>query len=158
MAEPGTTAASLSPAIAERRAVMALAAAASAGELAAVEALAGDRVTDLRVPEIGLVMVRGRIGGAGRPFNLGEATMTRAAVRLATGETGLGHVLGRDRTRARRAALLDALWARAELRPRLEVEVLAPIRRRLADTRRREAEKAAATRVDFFTLVRGDDR
>ncbi|TBW37677.1 phosphonate C-P lyase system protein PhnG [Siculibacillus lacustris] len=136
---------------------MALAAAARVDELAPVEALAGPGVTDLRVPEIGLVMVRGRAGGSGRPFNLGEATVTRAAVRLAAGETGFAHVLGRDRLKARRAALLDALWAREALRPTLEAEILAPLAARLDAARRAEAEKAAATRVDFFTLVRGDD-
>ena len=52
---------------------------------------------DLREPENGLVMVRGRIGGDGAPFNLGEATVSRAAVRLSTGEVGFGYTLGRDR-------------------------------------------------------------
>ena len=37
----------------------------------------------LREPENGLVMVRGRIGGDGAPFNLGEATVSRAVIRLA---------------------------------------------------------------------------
>ncbi len=55
---------------------------------------------DLREPENGLVMVRGRIGGDGAPFNLGEATVSRAAVRLATGEVGFGYALGRDRRKA----------------------------------------------------------
>ncbi|RYD83147.1 MAG: phosphonate C-P lyase system protein PhnG, partial [Sphingomonadales bacterium] len=36
----------------------------------------------VRGPESGLVMIRGRIGGGGAPFNLGEATVSRATVRL----------------------------------------------------------------------------
>ncbi|WP_164159261.1 phosphonate C-P lyase system protein PhnG, partial [Stenotrophomonas maltophilia] len=67
-------------------------------------------IRTLRAPEIGLVMVRGRIGGDGAPFNLGEATVTRAAVALPSGEVGFGHVLGRDGEKARLAALADALW------------------------------------------------
>src|ERR1700736_806773 len=63
----------------------------------------------LREPENGLVMVRGRIGGDGAPFNLGEATVTRAAVRLSTGEVGFGYTLGRDRQKAQMIALCDAL-------------------------------------------------
>ncbi len=55
-------------------------------------------------------MLRGRIGGDGAPFNVGEATVTRAAVQLASGETGFGYVLGRDREKARLVALCDALW------------------------------------------------
>lgn len=140
-----------------RRGVMALAARATAVELAPVAAIAGPGVADLRPPEIGLVMVRGRIGGDGAPFNLGEATVTRAAVRLADGVTGFAHRLGRDPAAARAAALLDALWQDATLRPRLDREVLAPIRARLAATAATRAAETAATRVDFFTLVRGDD-
>ena len=34
----------------------------------------------LRAPETGLVMVRGRIGGTGAPFNVGEMTVTRCSV------------------------------------------------------------------------------
>ena len=60
-------------------------------------------------PENGLVMVRGRIGGDGGAFNLGEATVSRAAVRLAAGEVGFGYTLGRDRQKARLIALCDAL-------------------------------------------------
>src|SRR5437762_13806386 len=64
---------------------------------------------DLRDPENGLVMVRGRIGGDGAAFNLGEATVSRAAVRLSSGEIGFGYVLGRDKAKARMIALCDAL-------------------------------------------------
>ena len=64
---------------------------------------------DLREPENGLVMVRGRIGGDGAPFNLGEATVSRAAVRLSTGEVGFGYTLGRDGEKARMIALCDAM-------------------------------------------------
>ncbi len=74
---------------------MATVARATVEELAPLDALAKDGVTLLRRPEIGLVMVRGRIGGDGAPFNMGEATVTRAAVSLPGGEVGFGHVLGR---------------------------------------------------------------
>ena len=64
----------------------------------------------VRAPEPGLVMARGRIGGGGAPFNLGEVTVTRAVVRIESGEVGFGHVLGRDTARALLVAKLDALW------------------------------------------------
>src|ERR1700749_1358801 len=64
---------------------------------------------NLREPENGIVMVRGRIGGDGAPFNLGEATVSRAAVRLASGVVGFGYTLGRDRRKVRMIALCDAL-------------------------------------------------
>jgi alpha-D-ribose 1-methylphosphonate 5-triphosphate synthase subunit PhnG len=113
-------------------------------------------VRDLRQPEIGLVMVRGRIGGDGSAFNMGEATVTRAVVELPGGRRGYGQTLGRDREKARFAAIADALWQDETERVAVERAVLAPIRRRLAEERARTASETAATRVDFFTLVRGD--
>lgn len=110
----------------------------------------------LRPPEVGAVMVRGRIGGTGAPFNLGEMTVTRCALRLASGEVGHAYVQGRDRDHARRAAVIDALMQgprAAELRTR----VLEPLAAAMAAAAELRAAKAAATRVEFFTLVRGDD-
>jgi alpha-D-ribose 1-methylphosphonate 5-triphosphate synthase subunit PhnG len=112
---------------------------------------------ELRPVETGLVMLQGRIGGDGAPFNFGEATVTRAAIRIASGEIGFAYVLGRDRDKARLAALCDALWQNEATRERMEREVLTPIRQRLADERTRRREQTAASRVDFFTLVRGED-
>ncbi len=83
---------------------------------------------ELRPVETGLVMLQGRIGGDGAPFNFGEATVTRAAVRIASGEVGFSYVLGRDHDKARLAALCDALWQNEATRDALEREVLAPIR------------------------------
>ena len=108
----------------------------------------------LRAPEIGMVMVRGRMGGTGDAFNLGEMTVTRAAVRLDSGETGLSYVAGRDRRHAEIAAAVDAKMQSPSLRPAVQDRMVA----RLADAqaRRRDtaARKAAATKVDFFTMVR----
>ena len=135
---------------------MAAVARATVAELASLDGIAGDRVTVLRTPEIGLVMVRGRIGGDGAPFNMGEATVTRAAVTLPGGEVGFGHVLGRDKEKARLAALADALWQAPATRDAVEA-LLAPVRERLAAETACKRERAAATRVDFFTMVRGDN-
>src|SRR5450631_3209567 len=63
----------------------------------------------VRGPETGLVMVRGRAGGSGSPFNLGEMTVTRCTVRLASGIAGHAYVAGRDERRAELAAVADAV-------------------------------------------------
>jgi alpha-D-ribose 1-methylphosphonate 5-triphosphate synthase subunit PhnG len=110
----------------------------------------------LREPENGIVMVRGRIGGDGAPFNLGEATVSRAAVRLSTGEIGFGYTLGRDREKARLIALCDAMVQSAELSAAVEAKVVAPLRAAMIEQRNRKAAETAATRVDFYTLVRGE--
>jgi alpha-D-ribose 1-methylphosphonate 5-triphosphate synthase subunit PhnG len=113
--------------------------------------------TELRPAETGLVMLRGRIGGDGEPFNLGEATVTRAAMQLASGEVGFAYVLGHDRKKAMLCALCDAMWQSDRHRDAIERLVLAPIRGRLAHERAQKRAETAATRVDFFTLVRGED-
>ncbi|MEM7567043.1 MAG: phosphonate C-P lyase system protein PhnG [Pseudomonadota bacterium] len=110
----------------------------------------------LRAPETGLVMLRGRAGGGGAPFNLGEASVTRASLVLAGGETGHAYALGRDKAAARLAALLDALW-QTPAREAVETHALRPIQARVASQAEREEAEAAATTVDFFTLARGDD-
>ena len=112
---------------------------------------------DMRAPENGLVMIRGRVGGDGAQFNLGEATVSRAVVRLATGETGFGYVLGRDRDKARQIALCDALVQTEDYSAAVESKVIAPLRARLEAQRDLRARQVAATKVDFFTLVRGED-
>jgi alpha-D-ribose 1-methylphosphonate 5-triphosphate synthase subunit PhnG len=111
---------------------------------------------NLREPENGLVMVRGRIGGDGAPFNLGEATVSRAAVRLATGEMGFGYSLGRDAHKARMIALCDALLQSDEFVDAIEAGVLAPLRAAMISEQNQKAAETAATRVDFYTLVRGE--
>jgi alpha-D-ribose 1-methylphosphonate 5-triphosphate synthase subunit PhnG len=113
---------------------------------------------DLRAPEVGLVMLRGRMAGTGAPFNLGEATVARAAVRLADGAIGFGYALGRDLGHARLIALADALWADPGRRAEIETALLTPLRDHLAARDRTAAERTAATRVDFFTMVRGEDQ
>jgi alpha-D-ribose 1-methylphosphonate 5-triphosphate synthase subunit PhnG len=146
-------------AIAARRRAMALVARARRDELA--EPIAkrwpDHGARDLKPVESGLVMLRGRIGGDGAPFNLGEATVTRAVVELPTGERGFAHILGRDGEKARLAAIADALWLRQASRGDVEIAILAPIAGRLAAEAAKTRAETAATRVDFFTLVRGED-
>ena len=142
---------------AQRKAAMAVLAHSDAAKIAGyLETIGLPAYENLREPEYGLVMVRGRIGGDGAPFNLGEATVSRAAVRLATGEMGFGYALGRDREKAQMIALCDALVQSNEFADVVEATVLAPLRAARIATRARKAAESAATRVDFYTLVRGE--
>ena len=136
---------------------MAVLAPSDAAEIARqLDAIALPPYENLREAENGLVMVRGRIGGDGAPFNLGEATVSRAAVRLAGGEVGFGYTLGRDRAKARMIALCDALVQSHEFAGAVETKVLAPLRAAMISVRDRKAAETAATRVDFYTMVRGE--
>jgi alpha-D-ribose 1-methylphosphonate 5-triphosphate synthase subunit PhnG len=142
---------------AQRKAAMAVLAHSDAAEIArCLEPIAVPAYENLREPENGLVMLRGRIGGDGAPFNLGEATVSRAAVRLATGEVGFGYVLGRDRRKAQMIALCDALVQSNEFSEAVEAKVLTPLRAAMVSERDRRAAETAATRVDFYTMVRGE--
>ena len=114
----------------------------------------------LRPPETGLAMVRGRIGGTGDAFNLGEATVTRATLRLRDAHdgttVGVACHLGRDRRRAELAAIADALLQTPQHRERLHDHLVAPLAAQLAAKRAQRQQDAASTRVEFFTMVRGD--
>ncbi|WP_204115327.1 phosphonate C-P lyase system protein PhnG [Shimia biformata] len=110
----------------------------------------------LRQPEAGAVMMRGRAGGTGAAFNLGEITVTRCALRLETGEVGYGYVQGRSTDHATRAALVDALM-QTDRADETRAAVLTPLASDAATRDRARAVKAAATKVDFFTMVRGED-
>lgn len=112
---------------------------------------------ELRAPEQGLVMLRGRIGGSGRPFNLGESTVTRAVVALANGANGYAYLLGRCPRRAKLAAIIDALAQNTAYLAQLEELLVKPVEARRAAERVRLQEQTAATRVDFFTVARGED-
>lgn len=110
----------------------------------------------LRPPESGGVMVRGRMGGTGAPFNLGEMTVTRCSLQIAEGAVGHAYVQGRDKQKAERVAVLDALMQgdRAE---EIAASVLEPLKREMATAKSERSAKAASTKVDFFTMVRGED-
>jgi alpha-D-ribose 1-methylphosphonate 5-triphosphate synthase subunit PhnG len=111
----------------------------------------------LRSPESSAVTLRGRMGGGGAAFNLGEATVTRATVRLADGTIGHSAMLGRDGGKARIAALIDALCLDPVMEATLEEMVIAPLREALAAADDKVRGQIAATKVNFFTMVRGED-
>jgi alpha-D-ribose 1-methylphosphonate 5-triphosphate synthase subunit PhnG len=142
-----------------RQALMRTCAQATEAELEAALAAQGCLPTseELRPVETGLVMLRGRIGGSGPTFNIGEATVTRAAVRLESGVIGFSYLIGRSPRRARLAALVDALGQDPDRRAGLQKSLVEPVEARQAAADQGVRQDTAATRVDFFTLVRGED-
>jgi len=110
----------------------------------------------VRPAETGTIMVEGRAGGNGARFNLGEACVTRCVVRVA-GRLGFAYALGRDRSKAHLSAKLDAMLQDPERNPELMRAIIVPLAERQAQARMEASRKAAATKVDFFTLIRGDE-
>lgn len=108
----------------------------------------------IRKPERGLVMVRGRAGGAGGRFNLGEMTVSRAAVRLEDGTTGVSYISGRDLDHALIAAKLDALMQSDRYKVDAQSNVITVLQAEMDQRQDERAAKVAATRVNFFTMVR----
>lgn len=110
----------------------------------------------LKPPETGLIMARIATSGGTGPFNVGEVAVTRCVVSVDQNLVGVGYVTGRDGRKAELAALFDALMQDPRFRPRLEETLMIPARRRQTDARELVRQRAAATRVDFTTLVRGE--
>jgi len=119
--------------------------------------MADDAFSRLRAPEVGMTLLRARIGNTGDRFNLGDATVTRCVVRHrgAGGRlaAGVGYVLGRDEARAEWVARLDALLQQPEHHADLMRDVIAPLEAAVAARRAQDAARAAASRVDFRTLA-----
>ena len=107
----------------------------------------------LRGPEAGLVMVRGRAGGGGAAFNLGEMSVTRCTVRDAEGRIGHAYVSGRDAAQAELAARIDAALQNPDRHDALQDAVIAPLAEAQSAARQLIQRKAAATRVQFYTLA-----
>lgn len=112
--------------------------------------------TWLRKPEIGGVMVQARAGATGASFNFGEMTVTRCSLKLDNGDVGHAYVQGRDKDKAEKAAIIDA-YLQGEKAQIFVSDILAPIENALLSVRKTREQKAAKTKVDFFTLVRGED-
>ena len=109
----------------------------------------------VRPPEIGMVMLRGRVGGTGSPFNLGEASVVRCAVRLGDGPLGVSYALGRNKRRAELAALCDALLQDPLYHDALQRTLIAPLALTQSQARQDRQRAVADSKVEFFTLVRG---
>ncbi|WP_410012438.1 phosphonate C-P lyase system protein PhnG [Sodalis sp. C49] len=130
----------------------------------AAEVRAGWQTLDLnvpfdiiRAPETGLTQLVARMGATGRRFVLGDMTVTRAVVRLGSGTYGYSYVAGRDKAHAELCALADAMLQRAEHHERLHRQLIEPLSARRQEQHQLRAREIAASRVDFFTLVRGDN-
>jgi alpha-D-ribose 1-methylphosphonate 5-triphosphate synthase subunit PhnG len=139
---------------AERRHWMAVLARASGEQIAACLAACAPlpAYTRLRGPEAGLVMVRGRVGGGGGAFNLGEMTVTRCTVRTESGLIGHAYVAGRDGRQAELAALVDAMLQDPDAAPSLQTDVIEALASAQHKRRNDIEAKAAATQVQFFAM------
>lgn len=111
----------------------------------------------VRGPETGLVMVRARSGNGGQRFNLGEMTVTRCSVSLQGGIMGHAWISGMRPDHARLAALFDAMLQDPRHSDELCRTLVEPLLLARKEHLARRAHEVRPSRVDFFTLVRGED-
>ncbi len=110
----------------------------------------------LHKPETGSVMVRGRAGGSGIRFNLGEMTATRCTIQIVKGHVGSAYVMGRDHRHAELAAIFDALLQDPLHHHKISNNVVSILKDSCNKRKEEVSKKSAATKVDFFTMVRGE--
>ena len=141
----------------ERQAWMAILAKSSVNDLEQQMKALGKlpKYTFLRQPEIGLAMVRGRAGGTGEAFNLGEITVTRCVVKLGN-VTGFGYVGGRSKRHAELAAVCDGLLQQDEWFSEVGDRVIQALQAKLIEQQQKQQSRTEATKVEFFTMLRGE--
>ncbi|TVO77862.1 phosphonate C-P lyase system protein PhnG [Sedimenticola selenatireducens] len=116
-----------------------------------------DDFKTIRAPEIGLAQIRGRMGGTGNTFNLGDTTITRCVVQSTAGHYGYAFIRGRDKAHAQCAAKLDALMQQSTLASAIDAQVIEPLQQQWNAQQKHKRSETDATKVKFFTLVRGED-
>ncbi|MBD1574147.1 phosphonate C-P lyase system protein PhnG [Vibrio sp. S17_S38] len=111
----------------------------------------------IRAPEIGLAQVQARMGGTGNRFNVGDITVTRCVVKLANGDLGYSYLSGRNKAHAELAAVIDALMQSQTYQHELMLSLIEPLQTLRDQKHQQRQQQVASSKVDFFTLVRGDD-
>jgi alpha-D-ribose 1-methylphosphonate 5-triphosphate synthase subunit PhnG len=110
----------------------------------------------MRQPETGAIMVRARAGGSGLKFNLGEVSVSRCIVKIDNGHVGCGYVMGRDHRHAELVSVFDGLLQDKTLQRRILDSVIDPLENKILERKELNSKKTAATKVDFFTMLRGE--
>ncbi|WP_179188786.1 phosphonate C-P lyase system protein PhnG [Kiloniella majae] len=111
----------------------------------------------LRKAETGLVMVRGRAGGDGQQFNLGEVSVTRCTVCLDSDHIGYAYIRGRDHKKAELVAVLDALLQTNRWSQKIREIFVTPLASAQEKAKLDRKSQISTSKVDFFTMVRGED-
>jgi len=115
------------------------------------------KFTPIRPAEIGLSQVQGRIGATGRKFNMGDVTISRAVIQLESGEMGYSYVQGRNKQHAEVAAIIDGLMQTEQHNEQLEHQLIQPLAAIKSAQEQARNNAVSSSKVDFFTLVRGED-
>lgn len=111
----------------------------------------------IRSPEIGLAQVQARMGGTGDRFNVTDITVTRCVIKLNSGELGYSYLAGRHKPHAELAAVIDALMQLDAYQQVFMDTIIQPLQMERKKKHLLRQQQVSNSKVDFFTLVRGDD-
>ncbi|WP_417882815.1 phosphonate C-P lyase system protein PhnG [Vibrio rumoiensis] len=111
----------------------------------------------IRAPEIGLAQVQARMGGTGNRFNVADVTVTRCVVKLESGDLGYSYLSGRNKPHAELAAVIDGLMQSKRYQQELMLSIIEPLHATRMQKHQMRQQQVASSKVDFFTLVRGED-
>lgn len=107
-------------------------------------------------PETGMIMVQAKSDGSNARFNLGEVTVSRCVLDVKNKYTGTAWIMGSDLRHAELAALFDGLLQDPDYHDLLASTLMKDLKKKQAAKNRQLAEDASDTRVEFFTLKRGE--
>lgn len=125
-------------------------------EAAKKEYAQGVKITHVVTPETGMIMVQAKADGSNGRFNLGEVTVSRCVLEVKKTYMGTAWVMGSDLRHAELAALFDALLQDPATHDPLANTLIKKLKIKQTAKNERMAQDAADTRVEFFTLKRGE--
>jgi alpha-D-ribose 1-methylphosphonate 5-triphosphate synthase subunit PhnG len=107
-------------------------------------------------PEVGLLMVQSKADGSHPGFNLGEMSVTKCVLQVQGQYLGYAVILGSDLVHAELAALFDGLLQHPDFRDDLKNSLISNLALKQKEKDRALEKETADTRVEFFTLKRGE--
>ena len=103
-----------------------------------------------------MIMVRAKADGSKKRFNLGEVIVSRCVLEVNQKYLGVSWVLGSNLKHVELAALFDGLMQDPEYHGKLNLSLLQALKEKQKKKDDIIVKDAADTKVEFFTLKRGE--
>ena len=112
--------------------------------------------TTISGPETGLIMVQARADGSGPRFNLGEMSVSKCLLKVDDRYLGYGMVMGSEPEHARLAALFDGLLQHPDFSSQLKRDLIQKLEQEQKEAEKKMTQETGKSRVEFFTMKRGE--
>lgn len=111
----------------------------------------------IKPAQVGMAMVRAQAGTEGLVYNQGEMTVTRCVLQeKATQVMGVGYTQGRSKQKATLMAEVDLALQNASHQNDVIEKLVEPLEQAHQRAVAQQNKATDATKVDFFTMVRGE--